>query len=218
MRKLTKTDMPDVLVVNEAIWTEAFQAHIAANGGVVGPHAPARYRHDAIRDALREEVYAKCAYCESLIFHVSYAHIEHILPKARRPDLVVRWGNLTLACPKCNQEKGDYYEPDAPLLHPYEDEPEAHIVFVGPMARTEGHGSGYRTAVRLDLNRPDLLLKRFEVLEHIEQLLRQAEALEDKVASQMVLAEAWQLAGEDAEYASMARRYLEDVAGHDEPE
>jgi 5-methylcytosine-specific restriction endonuclease McrA len=217
MRQLTKTEPPDVLRANENAWSQAFVDHVTANGGVVGPGAPVHYRHDDIREGLRVETIGKCAYCESKITHISYVHIEHILPKSKRPELVVSWENLTLACELCNQAKGDYYDPANPIAHPYTDDPELHISFEGPLARTDGHGTGHTTIVHCDLNRGDLLLERAAVLEHVEQLLRQAQLLSNPGAKRTVLAEAWALADEDAEYASMVRRYLEARTGGPRP-
>ena len=209
MRRLTKTEIPLILKSNQAAWRQAFEDHVAANGGTVGSGAPAHYRHADVREALRIEVAEKCAYCESCLLHVTYDHIEHILPRKHRPDLVVTWSNLTLACPKCNQSKSDYYVPSAPLVHPYEDDPEAEIEFEGPMARTDGHGPGYRTISVCDLNRGALVIRRLGALTQVEQLLRQAASLGDPIARGLVVDEARRLAADDAEYASVVRRYLE---------
>jgi hypothetical protein len=217
MRQLTKTEPPEVLQTNEDAWRQAFEEHVVANGGVVGSGAPTHYRHEQIRERLRVETAQKCAYCESQINHVTYDHIEHIFPRSARPDLVVSWKNLTLACPKCNNEKGDYYDPVVPLVHPYDQDPETHISFEGPLAVTDGHNFGYRTVVHCDLNRAQLLLRRAEALEHVEQLLRQAELLPDEGAKRAVLKEAWTLANDDAEYASVVRRYLEKRTGGPRP-
>ena len=43
----------------------------------------------------------------------------HKLPKSKFPELVCDWENLTIACPKCNTNKGDYDLPlECPLLGP----------------------------------------------------------------------------------------------------
>jgi len=210
VRKLTKTPEPTVLTNNGLAWTQEFVAHVQASGGI-GPHAPARYRHDEVRTALAAELHKKCAYCESRIPHVAYGHIEHILPKAQRPELVVTWQNLTLACPVCNQHKSDYYDAAHPLVHPYDDEPEDEIRFVGPMARADGHSRGYRTISRCRLNRGDLVLERMRVLEQVEQLVRQAALIEDDAAREFVLTEARSLAEDDAEYASAVRCHIAQV-------
>ena len=57
--------------------------------------------------------------------------IEHILPKCKdaRPDLYVEWSNLTLACEVCNRvNKRDYYNPNIPLVNPYEDNPNEFFI------------------------------------------------------------------------------------------
>ena len=207
VRKLTKAPEPAVLANNQLAWTREFVSHVQANGGV-GAHAPARYRHDDVKNALATELHKKCAYCESRISHVAYGHIEHILPKAERPELVVAWENLTLACPVCNQHKSNYYDPAAPLVHPYADQPEAEIRFVGPMARAEGHSAGYRTIQRCKLNRGDLLLQRMRALEQVEQLVRHAATIDDPAARQFVLDEAESLGADSSEYAVAVRTHL----------
>lgn len=209
MRKLTKDSKPAVLVANEVAWRVEFQGYVNPSTGRIGKGAPSRYRHQQIRDSLRSETSEKCAYCESLLRHVSFDHIEHILPKARRPDLVVEWSNLTLACEVCNTNKGAYHKPHAPLLHPYEDDAESEIGFLGPMAHANGHSAGYRTIRKCKLNRKALVLRRMTVLNQVEQLLRHASTLGDPVAKEMILEEVEELAADDAEYASVVRRYLQ---------
>src|SRR5689334_21918786 len=98
MRRLTKTAVPQILAENGPLWTAEYAAAVAG-----GAAPPSRWRHPAIIAALATETYRKCAYCEGVISDVSYPHVEHMLPKSARPDLVVDWANLTLACEVCNK-------------------------------------------------------------------------------------------------------------------
>lgn len=209
MRKLTKASKPPILVANEHAWRTEFMSFVDPTTGRISRSAPDHYRHHEIRDALRHETAEKCAYCESHLLHVSYDHIEHILPKSRRPDLVVEWGNLTLACQVCNTNKGKYFKPHAPLLHPYVDQAEDEIGFQGPMATADGHSAGYRTIRKCKLNRKSLVLRRLAALNQVEQLLRQAGSLADPIAREMIMDEVREMAEDSAEYASVVRRYIQ---------
>ena len=44
-----------------------------------------------------------CNYCE----RTGDLHVEHVVPRSRRPDLEEEWGNLLLGCVNCNAIKGD---------------------------------------------------------------------------------------------------------------
>lgn len=99
-----------------------------------------RYNNKTIKDTLEKETFGKCAYCESKIKHIEFGDIEHILPKRKdaRPDLYVEWSNLTLACEVCNRvNKRDYYNPNAPLVNPYEDDPKDFLFFLERLLRQE---------------------------------------------------------------------------------
>lgn len=176
MRRLTKSAEPDVLVLSGDTWTDEYAAAIASGGG----SPPERWRHAQVVSALRDETLEKCAYCEGVIADVAYPHVEHILPKKSRPDLVVRWLNLTLACPRCNTKKGDYYDPEAPLLHPYEDEPTGRLVFEGPaLYASLGDDVAERTLLRLDLMHPPLFAERMKRLQSLHEALQRWAAASD---------------------------------------
>jgi len=126
----------------------------------------------AVVSALVQETNGKCAYCEGVIADVAPPHVEHILPKARRPDLVVDWRNLTLACPVCNTNKLDYYSVAAPLLNPYRDDPETHLQFSGPLITGRpGDDLGGRTVARLKLARPALIIERSKRIQSLAVLI-----------------------------------------------
>src|SRR5688572_25480092 len=124
MIRLTKLEKPEILVENEEPWTTEYLEYVA--GGRTPPE-PSRYRHGQIKAAIQLETSEKCAYCESKVLHTYFGDVEHILPKSRLPELVVKWENLTFVCAQCNNRKRDYYDPEHPLIDPYVDNPEEHL-------------------------------------------------------------------------------------------
>ncbi|MEW1880985.1 retron system putative HNH endonuclease [Rhodococcus sp. NPDC080181] len=162
MKKLQKGPIPSILTHRGFELTETYKANPKS----------APWRNDELKDALRNETAGKCAYCESSIEDVAPAHVEHIQPKSLFPDLVMKWSNLTLCCPVCNSNKGDYYSLKAALLNPYVDDPSDHITFLGAFAWSKPSSLRGDTTIRkLQLNRTKLLEEREGLLKSIHVLL-----------------------------------------------
>ena len=134
MIRLNQGVQPQVLVENGEKWTAEYVKWCETPAGT----EPRRYAKPEIRAALELETNSKCAYCEGRIRDVAYTHIEHKLPKRKHPTLVCDWENLTIACPRCNTNKGDYDEPECQLLDPYVDDVEEAVSFGGPLALPRG--------------------------------------------------------------------------------
>ena len=173
---------------------------------------PRGYGHSGIRKALEAETASKCAYCEGRISDVAYPNIEHKLPKSKYPKLVCDWENLTIACPKCNTNKGDYDIRECRLLDPYVDDVEEEIAFGGPLALPRGGGRARATITRLALNRKDLLFARAETLLRLHLLLD----LVERAASESepaLLQSLWldidAVTAAEGEFASACRQFLE---------
>lgn len=169
--KLNKLAEPAILTANKKAWTDQYLECLQQNQKT--PEAlESRYRSASIKEALCEETHKKCAYCESKIKHISYGDVEHILPKSKVPSLVFEWSNLTLSCTICNQtSKHDYYEPNAPLINPYIDDPEEHLIACGPMIWHKlGSSMGKLTELILKLNRSELVEQRVERLKRVMDL------------------------------------------------
>ena len=191
-----------MLAANAEAWTALYIAAVTAKA-----KPPEKWRDQQIVNILAEETFKKCAYCESVISHVSYPHVEHIRPKSARPDLVLEWTNLTLSCPKCNITKGDYYDETAPLAHPYEHKVEEHITFRGPMVVARpGSDIGIRSLTRLGLKRPELFAERAKRIEALHWLLDQWERTtgSDKAVYEDLLRSAL---GDDREFVACLREY-----------
>lgn len=202
---LAKGREPSVLAQNTASWTaEYLRWHFNRNGT-----APRHYAHPDIRSALRVETHAKCAYCEGRINDVAYDNIEHKLPKSIYPDLVCTWDNLTIACPRCNTNKGDYDSVNCPLLDPYTDEVEDDLAFGGPLALPRGGPRSRATVARLGLNRMELLYGRAQVLEKLDLLLDLVERAEGQPAvTESLWFEIDTLTAANSEFASACRHFL----------
>ena len=183
MIRVNRHAEPRVLIENRVVWTAEY---IEWRNNPMGAE-PRRYAHHDIRDTLRAETHSKCAYCEARIGDVAFDHIEHKLPKSSNPTLVCSWHNLTIACPKCNTYKGQYDEPQCPLLDPHVDDVENDIAFFGPMALPYGSDRADATVSRLRLNRPELLYERTQLLDELHRLLNLIQRAADEPALRIAL-------------------------------
>ena len=205
MIRLNKGRQPQILVERGQAWTVEYVNWCQYGGG----REPRSYAHPDIRFALELETNSKCAYCEGRIRDVAYTHIEHKLPKSKHPQLVCHWENLTIACPRCNTNKGDYDEPQCQLLDPYLDDVEESVVFFGPLALARGGARAHATITRLALNRSDLLYARGEAITNLDRLLDLVERAGNEPA---VLRALWldidAVTAANGEFASACRYFL----------
>jgi 5-methylcytosine-specific restriction endonuclease McrA len=209
MRSLKKGIKPNILILNETVWTQELMAYIN-NGQKVPDHIKGRYRHDEIKDALMKETYHKCAYCESKITHIDYGDIEHIEPKSKVPLKTFTWENLTIGCAKCNQNKKEYYDTSLPLLNPYSDTPEEKIRFLGPYP-TFLDDRSHITIRTLKLDRPELIERRSEHLKRIEPLIDLYKKSNDAMRK-VLMQDIMELTEVDKEYSLMTKHVLDDLA------
>jgi uncharacterized protein (TIGR02646 family) len=197
MIRLQKRAEPAVLAVNAAKWTAKFATDNKLK----------HYAHPDIRSTLKEEAHHKCAYCEGRMEYVSSSHIDHIRPKSRFPELVCEWSNLTLACEVCNRNKGNYFEKDCLLLNPYLDDPETHLKWYGPMVTHRTPDRGRMTISRLDLNRPELLYKRSQLLCRAKLILDTI-AMSPPAVKKALRDELGKLCAQDAEFSAAVGSYV----------
>lgn len=206
MIHLNQGTKPSILHTNDQTWTEEYLDWVKTRVG----DEPQRYRHSQIRSALEAETHSKCAYCEALIKGVAYTHIEHKLPKKNHPAMVCAWENLTIACPRCNTKKGDYDEPQCPLLDPYVDDVERWVAFYGSLALSRGGPRSRATITRLDLNRMDLVFQRGQAIVQLDLLLELLERAANQPEARIQLRlEIDVMTTDTAEFASACRQYLE---------
>ncbi len=208
MIKITKSEKPPVLIDNEVNWTTEYLALIAGEEGI--PQAARfRYRHEQIKRALRAETHDKCIFCESKISHTFPGETDHIIPCSKDPTKIVDWHNLGYVCKECNRKKSDYHDPAVPLLNPFVDDPEKHLLFLGPLviART-GDLRGEVTVSRLELTRTALIERKIERIEKVKALLDRANMFPEGEAREFIVRQAKEEASEDREYSATVKSYL----------
>lgn len=211
MVKLSKEPKPQILIDNAETWTKEYLDCIQRN---VSPSETIahRYNNSEIKSALEKETNGKCAYCESKIKHVEYGDIEHILPKNKkaRPDLYVEWENLTIACEVCNRtNKGDYYDPNLPLINPYIDNPDDYLIILGPMiSARESNQRGFITEKTLNLNRAELIERRTERLNSVNSLLYAWSNESNPTIKSVLASQILEECKPDKEYSAFVKRFV----------
>lgn len=209
MIRLVKGDMPAVLKESAAAWTAEFLA--ARASGDVSDTIRYRYRNADVKGCLLKEAYGKCMYCE---IKLAVGETDHFAPVAERPELIVDWPNLGLACKECNTNKGAYFSLTEPLINPFVDDPADHLLFFGPLIMGKaGDPKGFRTVTKIKLSRPDLLQRRAERVQRlqplIQQWLQQPDGPTKDLVKEAILAEC----ADSAEFAAIVRAYLYQELG-----
>jgi uncharacterized protein (TIGR02646 family) len=203
MRALAKGPKPEILQAKEELWT----ANYVAARGTSSEQRNEKWRHVQIKAALREETRSRCAYCEAFVADVAFPHVEHMVPKSVRPDLAHRWANLTTACEPCNIAKSNFYDQHEGILDPYEDDIDAHLVFLGDFVDWQlGNTRGEVTVKTLDLNRLDLVHSRVERVRAVREMLERWH--ESTGVRREVLAGGLRMEVERGEFTAAVRAFL----------
>ena len=214
MIKIKKNPKPQILVDHAQQWTIEYLDALKEDG-TIPTHIKYRYQNSEIKDALVNETFGKCAYCEGIIRHISFGDIEHILPKNKnaRPDLYVEWNNLTLSCEVCNRtNKNEYYNPSDPLINPIEDDPDNFLIALGPfICYHPGNRKGERTINILKLNRPELIERRKERIEKLLPLVDKWEKESNYVYKKLLFAQIEMEAEADKEFSFIIKGYLRAI-------
>lgn len=191
MRRLKKTDIPEILLNKGDQWRDDLLAVLAA-GNKPTEAMKGRYRHKEIKEALLQETNGKCAYCESKLRHIAHGDIEHVIPKSKVPEMSYTWENLTLACDVCNENKGDTYSSDAAfsqhsLVDPYLDDPQDHFLFLREIVTPRPDSMrALATEQIIKLSRGELLEKRRERMAFLDGMVR-SYALADAIFKPVIL-------------------------------
>lgn len=204
MISVKKGDEPEILVQNSAVWLEEWLAD-------KGNHTKRyRYRHPDIRDALREETYNKCVYCESQIGIVHPGETEHKIPSSKNESKHFDWGNLTRACTECNRRKNAFYDANDGFIDPYDDDVESMLEHHGPMVFWKTVDPKAEVAVRLlELNsRVPLLLAKKDELMNLKDAICRYEAEQNPVLKEVLRLALVERAGPSSKYSAMIKTIL----------
>ena len=125
-----------------------------------------------LKEALIDIGHGKCAYCQCDIKEESkYMEVEHFQDKDTYPDLVLNWNNLLPSCKRCNGSKSNHDVIKAPVINPFLDTPQNHLDLKLYRFKPKDI-KGETTIDVVNLNHPErAVLKRFEVGEHLQQLV-----------------------------------------------
>ena len=161
------------------------------------------------KEALRKSTFGKCMYCEAKIEHIGFAHIEHIKPKKKFPELEFVWDNLGFCCQRCNTNKGQKYDETIPLINPYSENPENHIAFLGFFAfPKKGSERGEYTIRKIELNRKDLIDRRKERIEGIDRMIKATFRTSNESLKNQAITELKKEAENDKEYSAAVKSVL----------
>ena len=162
------------------------------------------YKHQDNKAVLILASHDKCMYCESKVSHTYYGDIEHIKPKSKFPNLEFDWNNLGYVCARCNGYKSDKYDETNPILNPYDEDPETHLVVLGAVfAHKDNSTKGKITIAEqsgVHLNRPALIERRQDRINLIKKVIEACAKLEDN-AKKAVLESIKPEAEADKEYS-----------------
>ena len=209
MIKLTKGVEPAVLSRNSAHWTSVVIQKLEA-GDVPTKAERSRYNHTDIKQELLIETHDKCAYCESKFRHVTYGDIEHVVSKSDDPSKWFMWSNLTIACDVCNTKKSNAPVDGDSFVDPYSVDPEEQFWQLGSMvcARPGCNAAGL-TERLLELNRAELLERRFERLTALLKMLESVERCDDPELKRILWDDFLLESQSNKEYAALSRSIVE---------
>lgn len=213
MIKLTKGILPISLKSNGDKWKSALMNFIKDNP--VETKVPNRltkhYNKPDIKASVTSETYGKCMYCESKVTHQYPGDIEHIIPKSICPMSTFTWQNLSFACWWCNHHKLDFFDKKCKLLNPYKDNINEHIRTFGPMVmQVVGSKRGEITIKRIKLNRSDLLEKRRDQLDQLQNLIDKYHNESNISLKNILYDELIENIGIDKEYSLYKKQFLID--------
>ncbi len=129
MEYIERSPAPTRLVDNQEKWTQPWFDYY-----LVGPHkkrpkkpSDSHWTDNNIRNVLIADFKNNCGYCgvsrptprrapgKSV---APRGHVDHYRAKAIYPELTYEWANYIWSCEACNVEKGEFDEPQHPILNP----------------------------------------------------------------------------------------------------
>lgn len=165
------------------------------------------YKHAENKTSLEAASHGKCMYCESQVSHVYFGDVEHIRPKAanKYPHLEFDWSNLGYCCARCNNAKSNQFEEECPLIDPYTENPNDHLLAFGSLIRHKtGSERGALTIKTVDLNRSELLERRNHRIESIQNAIDACYRTSSATIRQVLLHALFQEAEANREFSIFA--------------
>lgn len=138
------------------------------------------WRKKYIQRALSEMSNNKCAFCECTLGEESkYMEVEHFYYKDKYKERVMQWSNLLPACKRCNISKATHDVGIIPIINPFEEEPNKHMLFKAyRFYKKPDSELGKNTIEVLDLNNHErIVMPRFLLGEHIVEKIEDILAL-----------------------------------------
>ena len=168
-----------------------------------------KYNDPDNKDALRKSTSGKCMYCESKMEPHSYAHVEHIKPQSKFPELKFSWSNLGFSCQVCNTNKGNKYDETTPFVNPYNENPEEYFEFKKWFVFPKQDSiRGAYTIKEIGLNRAYLVDVRKERLEKLKMMITAAYRTSSTSLRRQTFENLKKDAEKDKEYSAMVKSLL----------
>lgn len=210
MVELNKQPKPEILKEKGNQWTQDLMSYVHSDKNIP-ENIGGRYRHDQIKTAVKLETSEKCAYCECKVTHQYPGDVEHIIPKSAYRRLTFIWGNLSFVCYWCNNHKRDFIDKSCKLLNPYRDQIDLHLQAFGPLIMHINQSKrGELTWREIKLNRKELIDRRTEELEDLQNLIDKYEAESSSGLKELLRQELISCTEGEAEFSFVKKQYLID--------
>ena len=120
------------------------------------------------------------------------------------------WSNLTLSCDVCNTNKSDAAVDEDSFVDPYIVDPEDYFWQLGSLVYARpGSNAAALTERLLELNRADLVERRFERLMGLLKMLESVERCDNPDLKRILWDDFVQESQSNKEYAALSRSIVE---------
>jgi uncharacterized protein (TIGR02646 family) len=145
MEFIKRSDEPEHLIKNKKKWTKPWVDYYHKKrdqeGKLIREKKPSdnHWTNDKIRKFLISDFKNNCGYCGCSRPTPRSApdeetsprgHVDHYKAKAIHPELTYEWSNYIWSCEACNVEKGEFDDPNAPILNPCQWKDCVQLIFI----------------------------------------------------------------------------------------